>query len=343
MCFPDLSVKFNRTDYIIVLPNGSEIGIYGLGNDKEAEKLLGTQFSTIYFNEASEIAYSGVQLVLSRLAEKNDLTKRVWFDFNPPAKSHWSYWLFIKGLNPADAEPLSNPGDYSYLLMNPKDNLANIDEEYIKLLEAMPEKERDRFLNGLFADSDDGRAYYAFDREAAVDPTIRRLHGQVYVFMDFNVNPMTACVASICNDEIHVFDEVFLNNSDTQKMAIELKKRGYHGTVIPDSTGRNRKTSGRSDFLILEQAGFRIESVHNPLQVDRVNNMNKLFSDNRIKIHPRCKKLINDFERVSWKDNKLDQTGENKMLTHISDACGYGAWRLFPITGVAQQVYSTNR
>jgi len=145
---------------------------------------------------------------------------------------------------------------------------------------------------------------------------------------------MTATVFQVINNQIHVFDEVFLRNSDTFKMCKELKQRGYAGLrVIPDSTGGNRKTSGQSDFDILKANGFYVENVFNPFVTDRVNNVNRLLSANRIKINSKCKKLINDLEQVAWKDNKLDQKGEAKLLTHISDTLGYGAWKIEPMTG----------
>ena len=72
-------------------------------------------------------------------------------------------------------------------------------------------------------------------------------------------------------------------------------------------------------------------STHNPFVTDRVNNMNRIFTSNKIIINPKCKKLINDFNKVSWKDNKLDQRSD-KMLTHISDACGYACYKLAPNT-----------
>lgn len=329
LCFPDLSYRVNKSDLIIYFPNGSEIHLAGMDNGKAVEKILGTEFSTIYFNEASEMDYSPLQLVLSRLAEKTELKKRVWFDFNPPNKTHWSYWLFIKNLNPIDEEPLPNPQEYSYLLMNPGDNLENIDEEYIKLLQSMPEAERNRFLLGLYSDESDGQVYYAFDREEHVQD-IKKRHGQVFVGMDFNVDPMTAVVGQVINREFHIFDEIYLNNADTFRMADELKKRGYVGTVIPDSTGKARKTSGKSDHLILKEAGFTIPPVRNPFVTDRVNNVNRLLTSGRVKIDPKCKKLINDLEKVAWKDNKLDQK-TNPHLTHISDALGYMLWKLDPI------------
>ena len=74
------------------------------------------------------------------------------------------------------------------------------------------------------------------------------------------------------------------------------------------------------------------EDTKNPFVTDRVNNINRLFQENRIIINPRCKKLINDLERVAWRSNSLDQTTD-KLLTHISDALGYWCWAIEPIEG----------
>lgn len=327
ICFPDISVIWDKTNYFIRLANGSEIWLCGLDNSR-VEKILGMEFSTIYFNEASELDYHPIQIVISRLAEKNALIKRVWFDFNPPSKSHWSYWLFIRGIDPIEEVPIENPEDYGHHLMNPRDNLENIDEEYLKILERMPKEDRERFLEGKFSDSSDGQAYYEFNRDLHVTEMVLKRSGTIFIGQDYNVDPATALVFQYINREFHIIDEVFLRNSDTYKVASELTKRGYVGSVIPDSTGKNRKTSGKSDFDIMRESGFRIEASYNPFVRDRVNNVNRLLKANRIKIHPRCKKLIGDLEKVVWKDDKLDQKGENKLLTHISDCLGYGCWKL---------------
>lgn len=327
IAFPKLIYHLNKTDYYLILPNGSEIWICGLDDDKRVEKILGKEFSTIFFNECSQLAYSSVQIALTRLAEKNSLKKKVYYDENPPSKKHWSYWVFIKKLCPIEIEPIEDPENYASMVMNPKDNMENIDEDYLKMLAKMPKKERDRFMNGLFGDDDDGAAYYSFDREVHVAET-KRLPGTLFIGMDFNVMPMTAVVCQVINNAIHVHDEVYLENSDTYKMSDSLIKSRYVGTVIPDSTGKNRSTSGKSDFDILKGYGFKIPHVFNPAQTDRVNNVNRLLTENRLIINPKCKKLIADLEQVSWKDNKLDQKGANKMLTHISDALGYACWHL---------------
>jgi hypothetical protein len=64
--------------------------------------------------------------------------------------------------------------------------------------------------------------------------------------------------------------------------------------------------------------------------VDRINNINRLFREDRIIIDSSCKKLIADLEKVSWKDGALDKKTD-PMITHISDALGYLCWALDPL------------
>ncbi len=339
LAFPNLRAHPNKSDYFYKLANGSEIWIGGMDDEKSVEKILGNEYSTIYFNECSQLNYSSIQIAKTRLAEKNDLSKKIYYDENPPTKSHWSYWLFEKKIDPIDENPLDDPSNYVSLLMNPNDNIENIDSEYLDMLSKMPEKEKNRFLKGLFNDETDGSVYYSFNRDNHVRE-IKPYGGTVFVGMDYNVDPLTAVIGQVSDGKIQIFDEVYLNNSDTYKMAAALKSKGLSGVrVIPDSTGANRKTSGRSDFDILREAGFVIESTRNPFVTDRVNNVNRLLSNNLLTIDPKCKKLINDLERVSWKNNELDQSGANKHLTHISDALGYLCWKLDPF-GKTIQKYS---
>jgi hypothetical protein len=217
--------------------------------------------------------------------------------------------------------------------MNPVDNLANIDPEYIsEILNNLPEAQRKRFKDGEFSSDDDGSAYYAFNRETHTLPLDQSLFiGQRLIGMDFNVQPMTAVVAHYINKKFYVLSEAFLENSDTFKMSTHLIRNGHKGAnIYPDSTGANRKTSGISDHQILQNDGFKIQTTRNPLVVDRVNNINRLFREDRIIIDPSCKKLINDLEKVCWKDGSLDQKTD-KMLTHISDALGYLCWAIDPL------------
>lgn len=330
LCFPDLPIKWNKSDHYITFPNGSEYWFGGLDDQKRIEKILGREFSTMHFNEITQMDFRSVQLALTRLAEKNDLAKKAYYDFNPSVKTHWSYYQFIKKLDPRDNEPLKKPDNYVWMKMNPMDNLENIDSEYLDMLESMPEAERIRFMLGEFSDESDGQVYYEFRREDHVKP-VKKLPGTVFIATDFNLTPHCSIGFQFIDGGIRVIKEFFLMNSDTPRAIHEWEKSGFGGCiVIPDSTGRARRTnSGFSDFDVIKKAGFQIRSTHNPFIKDRVNNVNRCLKAGLITIDPSCKKLINDLERVSWKNNDIDP-GPEKMLGHITDALGYACHNLLP-------------
>ena len=151
--------------------------------------------------------------------------------------------------------------------------------------------------------------------------------------MDFNVEPMCAIIAQYANGKFRIIDEIIIeNNADTYQMCNELIKRGYGGArIYPDHTGKNRKTSGKSDFVILRNAGFYIERTHNPIIFDRTNNVNRHFIEDLIMIDKKCKWLKRDLELVKWRGGKEDQITDT-TLTHTSSALGYLLWKLNPIT-----------
>jgi len=347
LAFPELreytEKNKNNTELIMNLPNGSQILVGGLDDAKRAEKVLGLEFTSLFLNEVSQIPFDAAQIAISRLAEKNSLKKKVYLDQNPGKKSSWPYLLFHKKLNPTDQEPLKDPDDYANFLMNPKDNLENIDKDYLRTLESMPVKDRERFMEGIYQDESEGQVYRDFRADRHVMP-LEKQNGTLFALLDFNVSPGTAVIAQYINNKLYCLDEVWILHSDTYRVCAELKAKGAAGaSCIPDSTGANRKTSGKSDFDILKEAGFKIMSVANPFVTDRINNVNRMFSDDRIVIDPKCKKLINDLEAVVWKNNRPDQSSANKLLTHASDCLGYGAWYFDPIASIKLRATSSPR
>ena len=336
LCFPDLWYKENKSDYYYQLSNGSEIWIGGLDEKERVEKILGREYSTMYFNECSQIPYSSISMALTRLAEKNGLRNKAYYDCNPPGKRHWTYPLFIKGLDPLTWEPRSDSDNYTSIFMNPQDNLVNIDEDYLQILENLPERDRQRFLLGEFTDESEGAIYYAFDREKHVKPQTRDPQFPLVIGMDFNVNPMTCTISQIYNNEIHVLDEIYLEDSNTPEMARAINQR-YPGRwkVIADSTGGNRSTKGPlSDLQILKNHGLIIPAFRNPFRVDRYAAVNNLLEKGRMFIDPKCVKLIRDLEQVSFKEGTDLPDTKEKHLTHISDGLGYKCHWAFPVVKI---------
>ena len=150
ICFPGLYVRWNKTDFYIELPNGSQVWIGGLDDKERVEKILGNEYSTIYLNECSQIEWDSVGVVMTRLAENSGLKPRAFYDCNPPSRKHWTYVVFIEHKDPSTGEKL--PAHlYAALQINPEDNKRNQSEGYIDtILAALPKRQRQRFLAGVF-------------------------------------------------------------------------------------------------------------------------------------------------------------------------------------------------
>lgn len=156
--FPGLEYEFRRTEGLFRFANGSEIWLIGLDDECRAEKILGQEFATLYFNECSELDYAGVQTALTRLAQKlPGIVDKAFYDCNPPSRRHWTYRVFIEKVNPVDGTPLRSPENFANLRINPVDNRANLPENYIEeTLANLPERQRRRFLLGEWSDETEG-------------------------------------------------------------------------------------------------------------------------------------------------------------------------------------------
>lgn len=152
--FPEVKYTFNKSENYFSFPNGSEIWLAGLDDAQRADKILGKEFATVYFNECSELDYSSVMTALTRLAQNvPGLRNKALFDCNPPGKTHWTYRVFIEKVDPVDRVALRNAADYAAIKINPQDNAVNLPSGYIEnTLAGLPEKQRRRFLEGSFSD-----------------------------------------------------------------------------------------------------------------------------------------------------------------------------------------------
>ena len=157
LCFPDINYKIDKTDWFVEFPNNATIWFGGLDDKERTEKILGQEYATVYLNECSQIPYSSRNLAITRLAQKtfvNDYKKlrlKFYYDCNPPSKAHWTYKLFIQKKDP-DGQTSIEPDNYGSLQMNPCDNLANLSQDYLDELDALPIRLRQRFSEGAFGD-----------------------------------------------------------------------------------------------------------------------------------------------------------------------------------------------
>jgi PBSX family phage terminase large subunit len=170
ICYPNIPYTLNKSLFFARFPNGSEIWFVGLD---EGDKILGNEFATMYFNEVSEMSYDSLETAYSRNAQKcKRIRNHFFYDENPVGKTHWSYKLFVSGLNPTDGTKLIRPENYCSMRMNPVDNLANLSDTYIEQLQSLSARKRARFLEGEWQDDSENALW---KRSTMINPF--RVHG----------------------------------------------------------------------------------------------------------------------------------------------------------------------
>lgn len=201
-CFPQLweswVTDYNKSDFIWTLPNGSRLLFGGLDDAMRTEKILGQEHATIYLNECSQISYGSVTKAMTRLAQialidgtgvgktpPRFLPLRMFYDCNPPPMGHWTHLMFVKKVEPISKVPLTNPGDYESIQMNPDHNRANLPAKYFDTLDQLPERDRKRFRDGAFLASVDNALWdYATLEKARIDPREVEYLGRTVVAVD---------------------------------------------------------------------------------------------------------------------------------------------------------------
>ena len=167
----------------------------------------------------------------------------------------------------------------------------------------------------------------------------------IYVGMDFNVTPMSVVIGRAISNGIEIYDEIYLENSNTSEIIAELRSRYPLNPIVvfPDPAGVQRKSSagGNTDIKLLEMAGFqtRYHRQH-PLVRDRINCGNSLFfkrldGSTRFYIDPRCKKTIACLKNWAYKTDSMTPD-KNSGFDHGCDALTYMVQFLFPINKITE-------
>lgn len=323
--------RVNGTQLEITLVNGSTLK--GLGSEvakrgRGVDRLVCDEFA--WWNNWPETWQGELRPALS------DRLGQALFTTTPAGFNH-AYDLYMRGLSD-DA-----PDWAGFQWTTVEGGQVTAEEVEAARADMDPRIFAQEYLAGFTSLS--GRVYSNFDRLLNVEP-VEDQGNEVYVGIDFNVNPMSAVVASKAADEVHVWDEIELLSSNTDELVDEIKHRYPNRRIVtcPDPSGRARKTSaaGQTDFTIIRRAGLELRAPNSaPLVRDRVNNTQAalLSADGRrrLKVHPRCHKLIKALDGLTYKADS-NVPDKNSGLDHITDALGYMLWELTPMHSRTLQI-----
>lgn len=349
--FPEHLIKsINKTEMSVELTNGSRIMFAGT---EAIEKLRGLTCDLLILDEYA-IMSSEVMTVLEPIISARN--GRIVIAATPKGYNHF-HDIIQKGILGT-----------AQFVKGYRSWIVPIDDERV----VVPFKEQ------RIANAKSTMSIYAYEQEyrcsfsalkGAVYPSYSVVHNQsnkelnrdmpLFIGLDFNVGKMCAVVAQRYpiehkneqgriirrTEDIHIVDEVVIENTNTQAMANELKRR--YGTqwegrifIYPDASGSARKTSatlGSTDHTILQSSGFNLQvPKKNPEISDRVNAVNaKLCNaaeERMLFVHPRCKTLIQSLTSQAYdKNGKPEKKNGVDDLSGPVDALGYMINFIYPI------------
>jgi len=325
-----LSYTYNKSDFEFIIRGGrgGKPATIWIGTGDHPDSLKGPNLCAAGIDEPFIQPKEVFDQMLARVRDPGALHREIFLT-GTPEDLNWGYDI-------CEGEDASRY-DLEMIQASTRDNKALPASFVETLASAYDDKMRDAYLDGKFVNMSTGRIFYGFERERNVS-TRPDPGGDLYMGMDFNVNPMAAVIFFTNGPQMHIMEEILLANSNTQEM-IEVAKCKYPGRVkvaFPDPSGRARKTSaavGATDFTIIKEHGVAVKAkAKAPSKRDRYNCTNKKFQDMTLTIDPYCKRTIQGFEKLTYE-------GLKKMedLTHPTDAATYPVEYLYPIKSVIHQ------
>ena len=315
-----VGAKLNESDMSVVFENGAELAVKGADNENN---LRGVELTKCVMDEMAYIKpHVWEEIIYPMLAT----TQGEVLFIGTPSGYDMMYELYSKGQ--------SEPGR-KWWQFKTIDGGFVPKEEIERAKRTMDEVVFRQEFEGSF-ETTGNRAAYNFDRgEHCIKA--KELSSSLWWGVDFNVDFMTAVLACQFSDgTIHFFDEIRLKNSNTEELAMEMKKIAPNIECYPDPAGKARSTtSRRSDHVILQDHGYIIRAKKShPSHIDRLNALNRKLKDAEgnvgMTVDPSCRFLIKDLEQCQ-RDKRGGLDKSSIELTHALDACSYAISHKFPI------------
>ena len=306
--------KVNKTDFSIMLPNGSQFICIGLDDQEKLKSIVG--LTDAWLEEATEFTQNDFNQVDLRIRERVDASQII-LSFNPVSKANWCFLQFFKEDPTLDAFRAGcNIVHTNYL-----DNKF-LPDEYVKsllLLETTNPVFYKIYALGEFGSLDK----LVYNNWQSIEFDYTQIKGKRCLGLDFGyTNDPTALTCSIVDDEnkrLYVYQTWggtgYLNDQIAKKL-IEL---GYgRSTIIADSAEAKSideiKLAGVRRILPATKGpGSILQGIQRVQQYEII-------------VHPSCTELIEELQNYSWTKDKATNEYINKPVdkfNHYLDALRY--------------------
>ena len=270
-----------------------------------------------------------------------------------PEGFNWCYDYFVE-----------NPRKDTELIFGSSEENIHVASTYINNLRGSYDKKmQEQYVEGKFVNLAGNQCAWAFNRATHCDNSVAKVpNAEVWVLIDFNVNPMSATLCNVIHAEthpvrgkqgqrvVHAWKTLKLENSDTYAMCREIKKhvdpQSEQVVVFPDPAGRARDTRSRtSDLDILRQEGFTNQRYRSrPNLRAGFLSVNAMIDRGQLVINSNeCRDLVADLEQCVFRDGDTFEVDKRKNTerSHWLDGLKNMAEIEFPVkidrSGVSEE------
>ena len=324
--------RFYDGDLSIHHRNGSTIFVDGLDDQDRVDKILGREFSHIFFNEASQLTWSTVGKVLTRLAQPAVPVRKAIFDCNPRGQRHWLHRVGVQRMDPESNEPARDAAVWARLHWTPYDN-PHLPKDYMDSLEALTGTQRRRMLLGEWCDAE-GQVYDDFDEDIHVIDDMptgwrawRKVRGIDFGF----TNPFVCLRGAVDGDgRLYIYRERYAARCIVSDHAEAIKREDATDDVewtIADHDAEDRAT--------LSACGIETERADKRVLpgIEAVKARLRKAGDGRPRLYVlrSCRETVAEFLDYAWApatEGRADKEAPVKDRDHAMDTLRYMVMKL---------------
>lgn len=297
----------NKSDMLISCINGNSILFVGLDDVEKLKSIAG--ITGIWIEEASEVSPQDFFQLDLRLRGKTDHYKQIVLSFNPISETNWIKKEFF------DKEV-----DNCKILKTTYLDNKFIDNDYKKMIDEL--KHKDEVYYSIYALGNWGVLgnviYSNYQvKEISQDKSDYEI---VYNGMDFGFNdPSTLCKVGIKDNELYIFDELYLRGLTNAEFIEEAKKKvAFDEFIVAESA----MPSYIKEF---KQAGFKKIRGAKKGPDSIKSGIDKIRS-HKVFIHPSCVNFIREINSYAYrkdKDGNFYDEPDSNCEDHLLDALRY--------------------
>lgn len=305
------------------------------------EMIVGFNAHHANIDELDVLPYHKARLVYENVSDRVRIGKNPTLSATTTAEGYkFAYWLCVTSafLDTEGNEKKDESGNKittaplaKYIQGKTKDN-PHLSAEYITKLKKMYDTRRFKaYTEGIFLNFARGQVFEFFNDDMIVELDKNRVYGSHYTFWDFGWNNPTYVGFAIIDDNhnIYIYDEIVRRKTVLQDIIKEAKAIRPNNAIFDycDPAGKQHdQSSGDTDIMIMRANDLNPKYMASRIP-PRIRIINNLLEKGKIKVHPKCKHMINSFRNTVYPEPVNGVYDERPLKDgihdHASDAFGY--------------------